>query len=68
LNAEGSEQARDGTATSPATADWQNIDTNGLNGSATAAAANDWVGIYDNSLTIPSPYYFTWSNILYDSY
>jgi len=39
-------------------------DTNG-NGSATSPADGDWVGIYDN--TAPgSPYYFSWSNILYD--
>jgi hypothetical protein len=44
-------------------------DTNG-DGSATSPADNDWEGIYDNSLnpSIPSPYYFTWPNILYDSY
>lgn len=42
-------------------------DTN-ADGSATSAANGDWIGIFDNSLAIPSPYYFTWSNILYDSY
>lgn len=42
-------------------------DTNG-DLSATMANNNDWVGIYDNSMIIPSPYYFTWSNIFYDSY
>lgn len=42
-------------------------DTNG-DGVSTAPGAGDWGGIYDNSLTIPSPYYFTWANIYYDSY
>ncbi len=42
-------------------------DTNG-DDSATSPGIDDWGGIYDNSLTIPSPYFFTWSNILYDSY
>jgi hypothetical protein len=44
-------------------------DTNG-DGAATTPADNDWDGIYDNSLpaSIPSPYYFLWANILYDSY
>lgn len=42
-------------------------DTNG-DGSATTSNNTDWDGIYDNSMTIPSPYYYTWSNILYDSY
>jgi len=42
-------------------------DTN-ADGSATSPAANDWGGIYDNTLTIPSPYYYGWANILYDSY
>jgi len=40
-------------------------DTNG-DGPATSPAVSDWGGIYDNSLSIPSPYYFNWSNILYD--
>lgn len=42
-------------------------DTNG-DGTATTAANGDWGGIYDNSLSIPSPYFYTWTNILYDSY
>lgn len=42
-------------------------DTN-ADGTATAPADNDWVGIYDNSMSIPDPYYYTWANILYDSY
>jgi hypothetical protein len=41
-------------------------DTNG-NG-ASVGTAGDWGGIYDDAMMIPSPYYFTWSNILYDSY
>ena len=40
-------------------------DTNG-NGSATSPAVGDWVGIYDNTAPLGGPYYFTWSNILYD--
>ena len=40
-------------------------DTNG-DGAATSPAADDWGGIYDNSGSTPSPYFFTWSNILYD--
>ncbi len=40
-------------------------DTN-ADGTATTPADGDWVGIFDNSLSIPSPYFFTWSNILYD--
>lgn len=42
-------------------------DTNG-DGGATSPGYADWVGIFDNSLTLPSPYYFTWSNIRYDAY
>jgi len=42
-------------------------DSNG-DGSASSPGNNDWLGIYDDSMAIPSPYYFTWSNILYDSY
>ncbi len=42
-------------------------DTNG-NGNATSEAPGDWIGIYDDSGAIPSPYYFNWPNILYDSY
>jgi hypothetical protein len=44
-------------------------DTNG-DGSATTPGANDWLGVYDNrsSGSIPSPYYFGWANIYYDSY
>ncbi|MBN1163657.1 MAG: hypothetical protein JXB45_03685 [Candidatus Krumholzibacteriota bacterium] len=42
-------------------------DTNGDEG-ATTPAAGDWVGIYDNSMSIPSPYYYVWANIRYDSY
>jgi hypothetical protein len=42
-------------------------DTN-ADGLASAPAANDWGGIYDNTLSIPNPYYFGWGNILYDSY
>jgi len=51
--------------TLPARRDWGSIDTNG-GGSSTTPTNGDWVGIYDNSLTIPSPYYFNWSNIHYD--
>jgi hypothetical protein len=40
-------------------------DTNG-DGAATLPGVADWGGIFDNSLSIPSPYYFSWSNILYD--
>jgi hypothetical protein len=40
-------------------------DTNG-DGAATSPADGDWGGIFDNSLSIPSPYFFTWPNILYD--
>ena len=40
-------------------------DTNG-DGTATSPTVGDWGGIYDNSMSIPSPYFFTWSNILYD--
>lgn len=35
---------------------------------ATTPADNDWIGIYDNTLIVPIPHYFTWANILYDSY
>jgi hypothetical protein len=42
-------------------------DTNG-DGGVTTPADTDWGGIFDNSLTIPSPWYFTWSNIFYDSH
>ena len=42
-------------------------DTNG-DGSASTPADGYWEGIYDNSLTIPSPYFYQWGNILYDSY
>lgn len=42
-------------------------DTNG-DGSATTPANDDWEGIYDDSGATPNPYYFTWSNIFYDSY
>jgi hypothetical protein len=42
-------------------------DTNG-DGGATSPSTGDWSGIYDNSLSIPYPYFFTWDNILYDSY
>jgi hypothetical protein len=41
-------------------------DTNG-DGPSTGAPG-DWGGIYDDSMSIPSPYYFTWANILFDSY
>ena len=40
-------------------------DTNADAG-ATTPAVGDWGGIYDDSLTIPSPYFFTWANIFYD--
>jgi hypothetical protein len=39
-------------------------DSNG-DGDATTPVKGDWGGIYDNSMSIPSPYYYTWSNILY---
>ncbi len=42
-------------------------DTNG-DGDITSPNTNDWLGIYDDSMSIPSPYFFQWSNILYDSY
>lgn len=42
-------------------------DTNG-DGDASSPADGDWEGIYDDSMTIPSPYFYTWSNIYYDSY
>lgn len=42
-------------------------DTNG-DGNATTAAPGDWIGIYDDSMSIPSPYYFLWPNILYAVY
>jgi hypothetical protein len=42
-------------------------DTNG-DGNVTSPSNNDWLGIYDDSMSIPSPYFFQWSNILYDSY
>ncbi len=42
-------------------------DTNG-DGNLTTPADGDWNGFFDNSLTIPFPHYYTWSNILYDSY
>lgn len=42
-------------------------DTNG-DGEATTPSNGDWEGIYDDSMSIPSPYYYTWSNIYYDSY
>ena len=42
-------------------------DTNG-DGNATSPADGDWTGIYDDSFGTLYPYYFTWSNILYDSY
>ena len=40
-------------------------DTNG-DGAATSGTVGDWEGIYDNSWTIPSPYYYTWGNIYFD--
>lgn len=42
-------------------------DTNG-DGDATTPSNGDWEGIYDDSMSIPSPYFYTWSNIYYDSY
>lgn len=42
-------------------------DTNG-DGTASTPGNGDWEGIYDNSLSIPSPYFYQWANILYDSY
>ncbi len=42
-------------------------DTNG-DGDATTPMDGDWEGIYDDAMSIPSPYFFTWSNIYYDSY
>jgi hypothetical protein len=42
-------------------------DTNG-DGSASSPSNGDWNGIYDDSMEIPSPYYFTWPNIHYDSH
>lgn len=42
-------------------------DTN-ADGNATSPAAGDWEGFYDNTLSIPAPYFYTWSNILYDDY
>ena len=42
-------------------------DTNG-DGTATTPGTGDWEGIYDNTLSIPSPYFYGWSNILYDNY
>jgi hypothetical protein len=42
-------------------------DTNG-DDNITSPQNGDWEGIYDNSSSIPSPYYFTWNNILYDSH
>ena len=42
-------------------------DTNG-DGSASSPRDGDWGGIYDDSGVTPMPYFFTWSNILYDSY
>jgi len=41
-------------------------DTNG-DGNISTPHDGDWNGIFDNSLTIPSPYYYTWNSILYDS-
>jgi hypothetical protein len=41
-------------------------DTNG--DGASVGQDGDWGGVYDDSMSIPSPYYFTWTNILYDSY
>jgi hypothetical protein len=42
-------------------------DTNG-DGNATSPSSGDWEGIYDDSMSIPSPYFYQWSNIFYDSY
>ena len=42
-------------------------DTNG-DGNITSPSNYDWIGIYDDSMSIPSPYFYLWSNILYDSY
>ncbi|MBF0431774.1 MAG: DUF5011 domain-containing protein [Fibrobacteria bacterium] len=42
-------------------------DTNG-DGSASTPGSQDWNGIYDNTLSVPDPHYFTWSNILYSVY
>lgn len=42
-------------------------DTNG-DASATSPGNGDWEGIYDNSLSIPDPYFYTWTTIYYDSY
>lgn len=42
-------------------------DTNG-DGTSTSPATADWGGIFDNSLNVPFPHYFTWTNILYASY
>ena len=40
-------------------------DTNG-DGNATTPAVSDWKGIYDNS-ALSAPYYYTWSNIHYET-
>ena len=42
-------------------------DTDG-DGGAVAPAIGDWIGIYDDSGATPSPGFFTWENIFYDSY
>lgn len=42
-------------------------DSNG-DGYVTSATDNDWTGIYDDSMSTPHPYFFTWTNIHYDSY
>lgn len=42
-------------------------DTNG-DGDASTPSAGDWERIYDDSMVIPSPYFYSWSNIYYDSY